>query len=186
MDAPIRKDGQVLKGFIEQARQLDVLVFDLSDGPALNVWLTKIKEESGFHHIWLDSSLGILPPVLEEALGRLGLLRALPLEPWDAKNSPNIALGIARADFGVAYSGSLAFIKASALITLVPVGLLALLNTGSIVPSYEELFSLLCAPYPRNLCLITGPSQTSDIEKKLIKGVHGPKWVAILLENPPD
>lgn len=185
MNATMSRDRQTLKDFIEQARRLDVPVFGLEDGSALSAWIAKIKQESGYHRVWLDPSLEALPSILEGALRELGLLQSLPVEPWEAKNSPEIAMGISRADFGVAYSGSLAFIHANALVTLVPVGILALLNPQSIVPSYEELFSSLPVPCPKSLCLITGPSQTSDIEKKLIKGVHGPKWVAILLENQP-
>lgn len=183
--SPVR-DERFLKDFIEQANRLDVPIFNLNDSSDLKAWLINIKEESGFHRVWLDPSLGTLPPLLEEALERLGLLRVWAPEPWEVQSPPDIALGIARADFGVAYSGSLAFFKANSLVTLAPVGLLALLKAQNIVPSYEGLFSSLSGPFPQILSLITGPSQTSDIEKKLIKGVHGPKWVAVLLLGQPD
>ena len=173
----------LLEQFLKRAERLDVAVFPHGPTPALKEWLDKIRTATGFQEAWVDPAMENSPPFLEEALSESGFQSAFPLEPREIDSSPNVALGVTRADFGLAYSGSLAFIKANPLVTLVPAGLLVVLDAKKILPAYKELFLELTSPLPAILSLVTGPSQTSDIEKKLIKGVHGPKWVAILLHD---
>ena len=173
----------LLEQFLRQAERLDIAVFPDRPTPALKEWLDKIRTATGFQQAWVDPDMENSPPFLEEALSGSGFQSAFPLEPQEINSSPNVALGVTRADFGLAYSGSLAFIRANPLVTLVPAGLLAVLDTKKILPAYRELFLALTSPPPAILSLVAGPSQTSDIEKKLIKGVHGPKWVAILLHG---
>lgn len=54
-----------------------------------------------------------------------------------------------------------------------------------IVATYEQAWSMLPAPLPRAVSLITGPSRTGDIEQTLILGAHGPKRLIIALVDPP-
>lgn len=173
----------LLEDFLRQAERLGVSAFSQGPTPPFGEWLNKIRTATGFQEVWVDPAMESPPDFLEDLLSGCGFQRALPPEPWEIESSPDVALGVARADFGLAYSGSLAFFKANPLGTLVPAGLLAVLDPKNILPSYKELFSKLPFPTPEILSLVTGPSQTSDIEKKLIKGVHGPKWVAILLQG---
>jgi L-lactate utilization protein LutC len=56
----------------------------------------------------------------------------------------------------------------------------AILNHENIVPAFEDLF-VSFEQLPANLCLITGPSRTADIEKTLIMGMHGPSKVSIVI-----
>jgi len=62
------------------------------------------------------------------------------LEPREIDSSPNVALGVARADFGLAYSGSLAFIKTNPLVTLVPAGLLVVLDAKNLLSLQRTSF----------------------------------------------
>jgi L-lactate dehydrogenase complex protein LldG len=51
------------------------------------------------------------------------------------------------------------------------------------VPDLEAAIALwqtrYGAAWPSNLCIISGPSRTADIEKILVMGAHGPKRLAL-------
>jgi L-lactate dehydrogenase complex protein LldG len=100
-------------------------------------------------------------------------------------------LSITGAEYLVAESGTILVIssdQASRQISLLPAIHVVLATPEQIYPNLAEVFqaiqksSGLTLPGSA-LTLITGPSRTADIEKVLIKGVHGPtRIVTIMLE----
>jgi L-lactate dehydrogenase complex protein LldG len=99
-------------------------------------------------------------------------------------------LGVTGALAGVASSGSIlasAGPASSRLASLLPPNHLVVLPAERLVPGFEELFAEL----PGNVegasssVLITGPSRTADIEMVLVRGVHGPRHVHVLLVEEP-
>lgn len=135
---------------------------------------------------------------IAEALARAGIavIRTGPVE--ESERSPvrdRIArcdLGVAEADYGVAASGTLAVASNSGRpgsLTLLPPLSVVVLRTERIVP---DLAALLNRLEPQSLganrlTLITGPSRTADIEKRIVLGVHGPRELcAVLIRSRDD
>jgi L-lactate dehydrogenase complex protein LldG len=95
-------------------------------------------------------------------------------------------LGVTGALLGVASSGSIlaaAGSSSSRLASLLPPAHLAILPVERLVAGFEELFSTLGEHLEgaSSAVLITGPSRTADIEMVLVRGVHGPRHVHVLL-----
>ena len=101
----------------------------------------------------------------------------------------NTELGITGVDYLIAETGS-AVIEAKAgvsrLVSLLPPIHIAVASQGQVVPSLDELFVLLRKEYLATGALsyaniITGPSRSADIDQTLVKGMHGPKEVHMLM-----
>jgi L-lactate dehydrogenase complex protein LldG len=88
------------------------------------------------------------------------------------------AVGITGAEYGLADTGTLVVLSAteSRLASLLPPVHIAVIDSRRILSGLDELLTLV--PEPANLTasmvLITGPSRTADIEQILVRGVHGP------------
>ena len=65
-----------------------------------------------------------------------------------------------------------------------PALITAVLPAAAIVGGYEDAWTRLnlqMQTLPRSVTLITGPSRSSDIERQLQIGVHGPRRLHIVL-----
>ncbi len=96
--------------------------------------------------------------------------------------------GISSADFALADTGSLVFLsesKESRLISLLPPRHIAVISRDRILSGLDELFDRL--PHPAtsssSMVIVTGPSRTADIEMRLVRGVHGPGDVTVIIVN---
>jgi L-lactate dehydrogenase complex protein LldG len=103
-----------------------------------------------------------------------------------------IPLSITGIDYLIADTGTLVTIahpQASRQISLLPTIHMVLATSDQIRPNMGELFEEIQQKYEETLpgsalTLITGPSRTADIEKVLIKGVHGPtRLVAVIVDK---
>jgi len=94
----------------------------------------------------------------------------------------NISAGITGADFLAARTGSIILSAATAggrRLSVLPPVHIVLAYTNQIVPSLDTALQHLSdSSY---ITIITGPSRTSDIEKKLVLGAHGPKRLIVIL-----
>jgi L-lactate dehydrogenase complex protein LldG len=93
--------------------------------------------------------------------------------------------GVVTAAFAaVADSGSLVLHHSSAegrrVLTLLPDFHLCILHASQIVETLPEYFAR-CPQPPRLATYISGPSATADIEMTRIKGVHGPRFLSVII-----
>jgi L-lactate dehydrogenase complex protein LldG len=113
--------------------------------------------------------------------------------PFDRTNLRNalaqVQLSITGAEYLIAESGTIVTVagaQASRQISLLPSIHVVLATPEQIFPNMAELFLEIQrthgTQFPGSaLTCITGPSRTADIEKVLIKGVHGPMRLILLM-----
>lgn len=104
---------------------------------------------------------------------------------YPAVNVSKAEVGITGADYGLADTGSIVVMASSdpRLVSLLPPVHIAILKLERLLSGFDELLSLLPRPAEQtaSMVLITGPSRTGDIEQILVRGVHGPGEVHVIL-----
>lgn len=101
-------------------------------------------------------------------------------------------LGVTSAVAGVASTGSVFVVAGPAsprLASLLPPAHVVVLPERLLLPGFEELLPVVSGHMvdagggvgAAAAVLITGPSRTSDIELTLVRGVHGPRQVTVLV-----
>jgi len=95
-------------------------------------------------------------------------------------------VGITSADYALADTGSLVMLSSrgeARMISLLPPAHIAVVPVDRLLTGLDELFSIV--PHPAevssSMVLITGPSRTADIEQILVRGVHGPGQITVVL-----
>jgi L-lactate dehydrogenase complex protein LldG len=106
---------------------------------------------------------------------------------WEAVR--NIDIGIGGADYALADTGTMVLFSSKSggrWVSLAPTIHICLLPQDRILPSLDDLFSVL--PLSGNgaipmsaITFITGPSRTADIELTLVMGAHGPKELHVVI-----
>jgi len=94
--------------------------------------------------------------------------------------------GITSADYVLADTGTLVMLSSqreARLISLLPPAHIAVVTRERILTGLDELLTVL--PHPAeetsSMVLITGPSRTADIEQILVRGVHGPGQITVVI-----
>lgn len=94
--------------------------------------------------------------------------------------------GITSADYLLADTGSIVLISSpqeARMVSLLPPVHIAVVPRERLLTGLDELFTLVPNPeeITSSMVIITGPSRTADIEQILVKGVHGPGMVHVVL-----
>lgn len=95
-------------------------------------------------------------------------------------------IGITSADYALVDTGTLVMLASAEnarVISLLPPVHIAILPASCLLSSMDELFTIHPKPADgtSSMVLITGPSRTADIEQILVRGVHGPGEVHVVI-----
>ncbi len=96
------------------------------------------------------------------------------------------AVGITSADYALADTGTLVMLAGpdqARMVSLLPPVHIAILPASRLLTSLDELLSIVPDPaqVTSAMVLITGPSRTADIEQILVRGVHGPGEIYVII-----
>ncbi len=155
--------------FIQEAEALSAKIIPTTQA-LLSTHLLSYLQERGINEIQLGANLTELAQ--------------LPKIVSTREANPKIAVGITRAEAGVAETGSILVIgenRDALAASLLPEIHIALLRADVIYRTLDEVLSLPDIVKSRAAALISGPSRTADIEMTLTIGVHGPKELLIFL-----
>jgi L-lactate utilization protein LutC len=105
------------------------------------------------------------------------------------ERTATITVGVTAAEWAVAETGTVLISsappggRAPSLLTQVHV---AFVSVDRLLPTVADLFRRIAEmpTRPSNLVLVTGPSKTADIENVLVRGVHGPGDLHVVLVGP--
>jgi L-lactate dehydrogenase complex protein LldG len=95
-------------------------------------------------------------------------------------------VGITSADYAIADTGTLVMIASPSearLVSLLPPAHVAVIPASKLLTGLDELYTLIPNPerVTSSMVLITGPSRTADIEQILVRGVHGPGEIHVVI-----
>jgi L-lactate dehydrogenase complex protein LldG len=117
----------------------------------------------------------------------LGLPVLFTDKPFDKRELAKCDAGITECDALVAQTGTVVVTSRSTggrALSVLPPHHVVLARRAQLVADLPAAFKALSAKYgsnyPSMISLITGPSRTSDIERILVLGAHGPKKLSIL------
>jgi L-lactate utilization protein LutC len=159
--------------------------------------IVTLAGEIGAKTVALGQGVASDMDAIGEALERADfrIVRTLPVADTErAAMRARVAdaeLGIAEADFAIASTGTLAVVSNAnrpSSLTLLPPASLVIVQIDRMMPN---LAAVLAEMGPggvaaNRLTLITGPSRTADIEKRIVLGVHGPKSLHVIVVWPHD
>ena len=182
---PARAMGEGLNmvgDFIAQAEQSSATVIRAADSAQVPATVAAcLKQEA------LGGDLVVSPhPSLVEILWR----EAPSLTVRHGRAEGADAISVTPAVAGIAETGTLLVHSGATLpntLYFLPETHIVILRAGDIVGGYEQAWQKMRHTIPeeqwppRSATLITGPSRTSDIEKTLQIGVHGPRRLFIVL-----
>jgi L-lactate dehydrogenase complex protein LldG len=145
-------------------------------------------------------SLEALPDTVRRYLSTQSLPPVIALQPttellalnWDdietrQTMAKDEAIGIGFARWAIAETGSLVFHSGPdtpILFNFLPLHHVVAVRADTILAHLEDYAAVAAqTDVPRNACLITGASGTTDIEGSYVRGAHGPRFLHVVIVN---
>lgn len=169
-----------LEKMIERLRDYDTEVVETRPERLAEVIAEQIAA-SGLHRF-------VAPAGLPEAWRAAGV--AWTIDDGLGHGAVENAEGVVTAAFcGIADSGTIVLhhseTEGRRVLSLLPDWHLCVLKATQVVETLPEYFSR-CAKPPRLATMFSGPSATADIEMTRIKGVHGPRFLHVVLVHDEE
>jgi L-lactate utilization protein LutC len=159
--------------------------------------IVSLAGEIGAKTVALGQGVASDMDAIGEALERADfrIVRTLPVADTErAAMRARVAdaeLGIADADFAIASTGTLAVVSNAnrpSSLTLLPPASLVIVQIDRVMANLAAVLAEMgpAGVAANRLTLITGPSRTADIEKRIVLGVHGPKSLHVIVVWPQN
>lgn len=187
---PARATGskaELISRFVDMATEaeatLDRVDTAAAVGPAIAGWL----EAEGLPRDPVAAPDPAIDAFGLEAAGELTIRRGAATGDDMVSITP-VAAGIAETGSLMVTAGA----KTPYTLNFLPEVHIAVLYADQIVGGYEDAWALVRrnnevgGALPRTVTMITGPSRSSDIERTVTIGVHGPKRLHIVLVDKAD
>jgi len=161
----------ILETFAERLREYDACVLQASAATVAETIRTALAEHgqhsalvaNAFPKEWLPSDL------------RWQAEADAGLEAMDKAEGAVVSCEVA-----IAHTGTIV-LKDARRLTLLPDRLLCVVREDQVVESVPEAFARLQLIAADALTFVSGPSATADIEMTRIRGVHGPRFLDVVL-----
>ena len=118
-----------------------------------------------------------------------GMAEREPQRILHRQRASEAEIGVTGVDYAIAETGTCVLLArkgVSRLVSLLPPTYVAIVQSGEVLPTLDELFTLQRQEHLKGdarsyMNLISGPSRSADIEYTLVTGVHGPGDVHLVL-----
>ena len=180
----IDRTTELYENFQARVEGLYGEVFRVKTATEAGELICKVMKEKGIKSVALLNSSISLKGNFEKQMGDAGV--TVYTDNF-RKVTPDADAGITQVTYAISETGSLVQADADSSVdqrlcsTLIPIHF-ALVSTSTMIPTLQETMSTIhkLPQIPGFVGFITGPSRTSDIERVLTVGVHGPKQLIVI------
>lgn len=180
----IDRTTELYEKFKSQLEVLSGESFRVKTAKEAGELVCKVMKEKGIENVALLNSSISLKGDFANQIGEAGI--AIYTDNF-REVTPDAHAGITQVSYAIAELGTLVQAEADSNVddrlcsTLIPIHI-ALVSTSTMIPTLVETMATIhqLPQIPGFVGFITGPSRTSDIERVLTVGVHGPKQLVVI------